>query len=646
MIGNIGIPPNGMIGAPPMGMIGMGGGMRGIGGGPPPMPMGGGMRGIGGGPPPMPMGGGIYGMGGVPMGIMGGGIQGNTPSTPISLKPGDSIMVAIEVKEKDITLRPIIDLRKNDTLVKHKWGGSVVLYQDQSEIYVQGYKLPTPAEQYQRQLARLKRNPEELLKMAQWCLTVGLVDECMKTCDDLGKMLEGGKGKDVPEKVTNAWAAYSKVKPEFVRGVSKMPTATLWKERLGADFSITSNEFYAILHNNEPGMRESVQRRLKLLDFTFKNFYLWHALKGKALPTPSEKLVAILEDTEDEFNKRKVTFDAGDLNSDGFFARRDNLAVFVNQRLDLGSRNFQSKIAALKVYKRADLLKGSFPAEAKDIKQRQAAARAAMLFVVDQALQEEGEIASTTHEGTRQLFAATGLLPRNVEIPQWVQFGLASIFEMPKGPFPGDFSQLKVALWPGVGAPSWAYMGHFTELDRKGDLPGPYDTMVDTVTDEFFILAHEGLKSKKDRLKPSEIEKLDQIKEALLIRAKTLSWALTYYVANEKLDDLHKYFQELGKLPREMELNETAKQLAFAKAFGLTKPTLVGDTFDRGRFLAFSSAWLDHMKTLRSPTADLKLDEVKDDGPTGTTPDPMGGPGGPPPGPGPGPGPGGLGGKN
>ena len=51
MIGNIGIPPNGMIGAPPMGMIGMGGGMRGIGGGPPPMPMGGGMRGIGSGPP-------------------------------------------------------------------------------------------------------------------------------------------------------------------------------------------------------------------------------------------------------------------------------------------------------------------------------------------------------------------------------------------------------------------------------------------------------------------------------------------------------------------------------------------------------------------------------------------------------------------
>ena len=78
-------------------------------------------------------------------------------------------------------------------------------------------------------------------------------------------------------------------------------------------------------------------------------------------------------------------------------------------------------------------------------------------------------MASASHEGTRQIFAETGLLPRNVLAPEWVRFGITALFESPKGPFPGKASTLKVAMYPGGGGPHWAYMRYFEEMrDDQG----------------------------------------------------------------------------------------------------------------------------------------------------------------------------------
>ena len=56
-------------------------------------------------------------------------------------------------------------------------------------------------------------------------------------------------------------------------------------------------------------------------------------------------------------------------------------------------------------------------------------------------------MASVSHVGTVQLAVATGLLPRNVEVPEWIRYGIGSYAETPKG-----------AYWNGVGSASWKHL--------------------------------------------------------------------------------------------------------------------------------------------------------------------------------------------
>ena len=49
-----------------------------------------------------------------------------------------------------------------------------------------------------------------------------------------------------------------------------------------------------------------VQTRLKLLEQHMKGFYYWFALKGIALPVPTDKLVCLLVDQPSEFLKQRA----------------------------------------------------------------------------------------------------------------------------------------------------------------------------------------------------------------------------------------------------------------------------------------------------------------------------------------------------
>src|SRR5262249_1486414 len=131
-------------------------------------------------------------------------------------------------------------------------------------------------------------------------------------------------------------------------------------------------------------------------------------------------------------------------------------------------------------WSRDDLLKGK---EVKNLKKASDNAggrskffkneypRLQTLALLHKALEEEAERAAVTHEGTRQLPVATGLLDPHVIAPEWLDFGFASLFEMPKGPFPGTDGSASVAFWPGCGAPSWAYVRPFKDwLNSKDEL--------------------------------------------------------------------------------------------------------------------------------------------------------------------------------
>ena len=102
-----------------------------------------------------------------------------------------------------------------------------------------------------------------------------------------------------------------------------------------------------------------------------------------------------------------------------------------------------------------------------------------------------------------------------------------------------------------AGAPSWKYLAWWKHWeDTKGLEPEAKHALRKVVTDRYF---HEAT---------------SQTDEGLL-KARTMAWSLTYFLAEKRTDGLLRYFDELGNLPRDMELDEDALMACFGRALDL-----------------------------------------------------------------------------
>jgi hypothetical protein len=154
-------------------------------------------------------------------------------------------------------------------------------------------------------------------------------------------------------------------------------------------------------------------------------------------------------------------------------------------------------------------------------------------------MEDDAELAAVSHDGTRQLLYASGLLPRGVAAPEWAQFGLGSFFETPVG-----------SPWMSPGAPSFVYLPVFKEMVKRKRLEkSDVDTLRKVVTNSYFRFA--------------ERAKTEGSKQ----KAESTAWALTYYLAQKRLDGLLRFYQELAKMPRDLELSDEVLLDAFARAF-------------------------------------------------------------------------------
>src|SRR5439155_8827716 len=58
-------------------------------------------------------------------------------------------------------------------------------------------------------------------------------------------------------------------------------------------------------------------------------------------------------------------------------------------------------------------------------------------------------------------------------------------------------------------------------------------------------------------------------KENAEAKARTMTWALVYFLAHTKRDGLVRYYQELANQPRDLDLDEDVLMGCFARSFGL-----------------------------------------------------------------------------
>jgi hypothetical protein len=180
---------------------------------------------------------------------------------------------------------------------------------------------------------------------------------------------------------------------------------------------------------------------------------------------------------------------------------------------------------------------------------------------------------------------------------------MASFFETPRG-----------APWGGAGGASWVYLQHFKDWTRLKDpknLNKPLPALKAVVQEEFFRQA-----SGKD--------------EAGLLRARTTSWSLTYFLAHKHLDGLVRYYRDLARMPRDLDFDSDTLLLVFARAFDCLNTQR--DKADNAKLTKLAKEWFDLMErtpveggrvfqTLRAQQAELKTGGVglpgadkKDDG--------------------------------
>jgi hypothetical protein len=486
--------------------------------------------------------------------------------------------------------------------VDHPWGGAVL---SPSWVNSAGsfkvYQLPSVAKRFSDRKKDLDKNgktPEKLLSLAEWALRHGLPGPFLKTMDELAK-----ESADHP-----AVKALAEVRKAMQRPVSvdDPAAAGLIQELQAESYRRVQSEpgHYVVLTNIKPGGPgdADVKKWLERLEANYNNFFYWFAVKGKVLPVPAHRLVAVLVDNPKDFEAKHQSLNPAPMADDGFLVRRDNVAVFSARRIDDAydrlEKHNASEWTQFRVT-RDQLLSGAVAKNAQlaQVQGGMLVAKLQTLALIQKALEEEHERTVATHEGTRQLLAAAGLLPRSVAAAEWVHFGMASFFETPYQ-----------AYYLGVGMPSWVYLVEFKHL-KKSELANNHEVLLKTIGDRYFVAANttqEQLTAHKD-----EREELEPELDHELKTARTTAWALAYYLARHRLDGLQQYFQELGNLPRDLEFDEAVLQGCFGRAFGLTDPS-DPNKLDLGKVAKLAEDWYKTMDQEHLDIMDAQTEALKD----------------------------------
>ncbi len=523
-----GEPGAGMIGVVPgTGMIGVPPGMRqpgaAAGDGPPPggstAPGAGGSTapGAGGSTRPMPGGstrpmpGGSAGSTGFP-GQPGFGQADAQVGTPIE------VIAIVEVDASYKTLLRVLRPGQQAPLEVHTAWGATRLWNLPAAPDVRVFPTseePSVAKRYAAEFAKVftkeksgvKPSAEQMQKLAEYALTHGLNDKFVEVMTKLAE--------DSPS--NEAVVAFLKVQAALDRPVPRGGPSEL-KAHLGdyKEANLKDDKgHYVLYHKLSNNEQDEIQSRLARLEESLRSYYYWFALKGVVLPVPPERLPALLADKPPEFKRTRSSLADPAVVGDGAFARRENLAVFCNRPLD-SRYDMLDKYTELKMHEYG--LSRDQTLTIKDIPKgtpKPEAAYCGTLALAMKEIESEAERAGASHDATRQLLFASGLVPRNVAIPEWALFGMGSFFETAEH-----------SPWATPAGLSTVYLPVFRyECGSKGkNYEGtPLKTLRKIVTDGYFReLTPDDYKNKTDRL----------------MKARAATWSLTYFLAQKKFANL------------------------------------------------------------------------------------------------------------
>lgn len=577
-------------------------------------------------------------------------------------------------------------------IILHHPFGSTNLLVDSTQIQLYSEPAAKPGstktfpglvlERHKDWLLRSKDDTQKLLDILSDALEVGLVDEAEKMATDLLTAAKAKKGGNTPA-VERFVTAFETIQPGLRARVQNPGEAPLWMNRIDASFSgvqTTPGDHYHMVTTGGTRTAE-VQRRLAQLETNFRAFYLWHAARGVALPLPDRQLPVILAGDAREVGRLRQALDVSGVVADGYYAPDHDVLVLSPERMDEVGMTFQRQVKSMyqrgvnrerllhpESYKDKDtpLLKlnddGKGPAPGMKAVD---AARMMTWAMADAYNQYDTELAAATREGSRQLFYASGLMPKHVSSPAWLAHGSAEFFHRPRGAVFTDGPEGKtiatVGLAPGYGAPNFAQQKLFRDLQQKKLLPpDPAVMLKNVVTDAYFAAVTARLDADDPKLpKPKDppappttvaggptigpmpmggpvggspppllsgpmaggpmtggpmavaggapvedpVSYARRRQEFLVNKARSTSWALYHHLATNHPAELRRYFEELAKLPRDMPFDGTTNWDVFVRAFNLTTTGEAGKV----PVSQFAADWITGLASQRQTGEDLTL---------------------------------------
>jgi hypothetical protein len=575
------------------GYPGAGSGVPGMQGGRP-----GGKGGMGGGFP----GGGFPG-GGFPG---GGGDYGATDQTPPpETVPDKAPMYVYACLELD--LKHEVDGKKTthifgfDTaIIDHRLAKKIFIPYSSVASYVRGAPISA---RFAAKFNKLKEDKavdpetrkERLLDLADMALKAGLLTRFNEVIDELKK-------QDPKHAVV---AAVERTRKELAKAPKiDDPAALTLMEELKKEGYRTLNSgggHYTFLTNvSQSGARDDeLQKKMNKMEEVYSAFFYWFALKAEPKVPPAHRLTVVVVDTPynnpKDFDVKQAVFNHIPMVDSGFTAQRDNVVIVASRRTDEAFSTLQYnnhmrwenyKVSPKELLLDTNIFKHRGGEIGKEIPIMQTMA------LLQKAMDEEGEMTTLSHEGIRQLVAATGILPRTVATAEWARFGLASFFEVPH-----------YAFYPSIGGPSWEYLATFKALRvrKKLEAKDAKEILLKVVGDEYFHPAYDAMhkaQEAKAKNKDKDQRQILQMKADIQLEmARATSWSLMYYLMrNKKYNEaLQRYFQAVADLPRDMDYDSKVLKECFLRAFGL----LMQDPDAPGRQMvnvnnleSLASAWL------------------------------------------------------
>jgi hypothetical protein len=390
----------------------------------------------------------------------------------------------------------------------------------------------------------------EYLELAKFALQRGLNSEFVATMQEL-------VAKQPNDKIAQAFDAVHKKLQVYPTSVDPSAQGFLRSIATGSLNEVRLTKSHYTVYSNLRSSDPALKKRLEHLERTYVAFFYWFALQGKVIEPPNYRLAVVLglEPDSRVFVQKHFSYTDRLPVDSGFLIRQENVMFLnakpISEKFRILEKNNAADWNRLKTnYK--SMLNGDDPPEfgdPLDIPKLQTRT------LIQKVLEMENEAAITTHEAVRQLLAATGLLPRNVAAGEWVRYGIASFFETPRE-----------AFFPGTTLPSWTNLIEFQvqfcrdESTFEQSLQQADLILLRVVCDDYFRQAQHAFET------ADSAKKFEKAREKLRL-AQATAWGLTYYLMNNRPNQVLAYLDELKKLPRDVEFDTPVLSGCFARAF-------------------------------------------------------------------------------